>query len=284
MVKFTPRPLTDNVNVSKVSLPREFLVLFAGLMGLLIVGYAALGVTLNILIDKMPSRLEAAAGTLFNFKEFIAVEKYAAIQQEAQHLLDDLTALLPVPSSVYTVHIVDKEDINAIAMPRGHILLFSGLLKEVKSQNELAMVLAHELGHYARRDHLRALGRGVVLMAAAAALFGTDSSVMNVVAGALSTVEMKFSREQEEAADRFALELLRKKYGHVAGATDFFQRLEKEKGLSKFLVFFSTHPLDTRRVGLLNQAAGDLSYPMGDKTPLSPAFEELLEEGKEKNL
>ena len=55
MVQFTPRPIKENVNISKISPKREFLVLFCGLIGILVVCYFCLGVTLNFLIDKMPS-------------------------------------------------------------------------------------------------------------------------------------------------------------------------------------------------------------------------------------
>ena len=44
---------------------------------------------------------------------------------------------------------------NAVALPGGNIVVFAGLLKEIKSENELAMILGHELGHFAHRDHLR---------------------------------------------------------------------------------------------------------------------------------
>lgn len=283
MVQFTPRPLKENVNVTKTSPQREFLVLSLGLLGILLAVYIVLGISLNVLIDHMPSKVDQIAGKLFELKKLETPKKYSEAHQEVQKLLDDLTAFLPDSSLTYTVHIIESDDANAFAMPGGRIGLFTGFLNEVESENELAMVLGHELGHYANRDHLRALGRGIVFVVIASTLFGTDSGVTDLISGALSTVEMKFSRTQEEAADRFALNLMNKKYGHVAGSTDFFERIAKKRDLPKFFAFFSTHPGGDQRVNMINHTIGDLHYILGTKIPLSPIYMEQFQK-KEENL
>ena len=281
MVQFTPRPIKENVNVSKVSLKSEFFVLTLGLMAILVVSYLALGLAMDILIDRMPAKVEQAAAKLFQFKGFETPEKYQEANKEIQALLDEVAAYWPESSRAFTVHIVESEDANAFALPGGRIVLMSGLLKEVESQNELAMILGHELGHYAHRDHLRALGRGVVFMVAASVLFGTDSGVADLIGTTLSTIDLKFSRTQEMRADQFALGLLNKKYGHVAGATDFFERLEKKKDLPRFLNFLLTHPLSAQRIDMINNNIVSLHYTIEPKIPVNPDFKELFSLKKE---
>jgi len=274
MIQFTPRPFKENVNVSKISLKREFFVLTLGLIAILGACYILLGVTLNVLIERIPSKVDHIVGKLFQLKKFETPEKFQLVKQDTQQLLDDLVALLPSTSTIYTIDIIEMDDVNAFAVPGGRVIIFSGLLAEVESENELAMILSHELGHYVHRDHLRALGRGIVFLIITSTFFGTDSGLTDFVGGALSTVDLKFSRIQEEAADLFALDLLNKKYGHTAGATDFFQRIEEKRELPQFLKFLLTHPLGAQRVDTLNSTILSLNYNGGVKRPVSAVLQE----------
>jgi Zn-dependent protease with chaperone function len=91
-------------------------------------------------------------------------------------MLDGLAEDIPFNESSrqqdmqYKIHIIPDPRINAMALPGGNIVVFSALIKETGSENELAFVLAHELGHFANRDHLRGLGRRLLLLTASAAL------------------------------------------------------------------------------------------------------------------
>ena len=67
----------------------------------------------------------------------------------------------PISNRPFHVYVTEVDDINAIALPGSNIIVFSGLLQNIQSENELVMVLGHELGHYAHKDHLRGLGRGL---------------------------------------------------------------------------------------------------------------------------
>jgi len=274
MVKFTSHPIEDNVNVSKVSPIKEFFVLLTSLLGILIVIYFLLGFALDLMIDFMPSRVEAVLTEWMNFKDY---ESSSEREGQVQRLLDNLVVFLPSQDLDYKVHIVDSEDVNALALPGGHIIIYSQLLADVESENELSMILAHELGHYANRDHLRAMGRGVVFLFVSAVFFGTNSSVTNFIGETLKVVVLNFSRQQERMADEFALDLVNKRYGHVGGATDFFKKIKKTEKLPNFLGFFSTHPLSDERIETLDSLIVDLNYPVKARIPLKASFKELLE-------
>lgn len=272
-MKFTPRAFKENVNISKASPLKEMVVLLSWIIGGVLVIYLALGLALDVLVQKMPSKVEQAVGSFFS-KTYNFKKSPTACEEKIQELLDELVQHLPERNFKYTVHVLDNPDVNALALAGGHILVFSGLLEEVESENELAMVLAHELGHFARRDHLRGLGRGVVFIVLSSVVFGMDSQLTEFAQKMLLTTELRFSRQQEAAADKFALELLYKKYGHVAGATDFFNHIrDKTKG-PRFLTFFSTHPYPLERAGLLKEEISQKRYPIKDKIPLSLVEEE----------
>lgn len=276
MVRFTPREIKENVNISSVSPLREFFVLLGGIFGVIILVYLVLGIALDILVQRMPSELEQKIGKFLS-RQYALKKTPDPNEVRIQALLDGLVAYLPENNFNFEVHIQQSPEVNAIALPGGHIVLFSTLLDEVDSENELAMILAHELGHFANSDHLRGLGRGLVLVAISSIVFGVDSTFVNIAQRALITAELKFSRQQEVAADSFALELLYKKYGHAAGAIDFFEHLESKQDAPRFFKFLSTHPHPGDRVTLLNEQIRQNNYTIGEKVPLELKTYEQLE-------
>jgi predicted Zn-dependent protease len=267
-MKFTPKELKKNVNVSAGSPLRELFVLLGGILTGLFLIYIILGITLDILVERIPAQLEKFSGNLFS-KTYSLQQPSSSKEKKVQKILDSLVKDFPEKDLCFTVHIQDNKDANAVSLPGGHILIFSGLLKEIETENELTMILAHEIGHFVRRDHLRKLGRGLVLVFLSAVLFGADSGVVEFVQNALITAELKFSRKQEKMADKFALDLLYKRYGHVAGATDFFVRIQDKQNNSKFLKFLSTHPYARDRISFLKEQIRKKGYVIKEKIPLN---------------
>jgi len=268
-MKFTPREIKENVNISQTSAIREFFVLTSSILGILIAIYLALGFSLDILVDKIPLKTEKKLADFFS-RQFYFDKNRSSEEEYIQKLLDDLVANMPEASYKFNVHIVPAKETNAFAFPGGHILVNTALIEEIGSENELSMVLAHELGHYVHRDHLRGLGRGLVLTVFSIFLFGNDSEVTQFLMRVLLTTDLRFSRRQEAFADAFALELLNKKYGHVAGAADFFKhRMDKEK-CPRIMKYFSTHPLYADRISMINGEILKKGYKVGEKVPLAP--------------
>ena len=240
-MEYTPRPIRDEVNVSPEHPLREFFLLAGGLLGGLLVLYLVLGFILNLVVPRIDPSLEEYLGNFF-LASFTQEEKPTTAGQRLQALLDDLVHEMEAPTRKYRVHLVPSREANAFALPGGHIVVMSGLVLEALSENELSMIIGHELGHFRNRDHLRGLGRGLVLVVFSSVLFGADSALSRLSATLLGSAEMKFSQRQELQADARGLELLVKKYGHAGGATDFFRRVgEKEKG-NRLTYFFASHP------------------------------------------
>lgn len=265
-MKYTPKALTENVNVSKTHPLKEFTLLVGGILGALIFLYLLLGFALElVVVPRMPYALEQSLGKLFlgNYK----VEK-SAHTQYLQALLDRMVASLPPQPLEFQVHVEDNSAVNALALPGGHMVVYTGLLDEVESENELAMILGHELGHFSKRHHLRGLGRGLVFLVLSAIVLGEQSGITQFLQGSLGQVEAKFSQRQEREVDEFGLHLLHKTYGHVGGATDFFERTQKEKSRSNLAYFFASHPSPTNRVDHLKELIESFQYAIREKTPL----------------
>lgn len=174
----------------------------------------------------------------------------------------------------YKVLYIPDATVNALAIPGDRIILYGGLVAQATSENELMMIMGHELGHFAHRDHLRSLGRGLGLQLSLALLLGDTSTLSKLAASGVTALSAaQFSQSQEREADEFGLTLLQKTYGQVAGATDFFARLnQKDKAT---IAFLATHPASGDRVQHLEQLIQQRRYQVGTPSSLPTTLQTL---------
>ena len=192
-------------------------------------------------------------------------------------LLDRLENNLPQKQHSqrdYQVLYIPEPTINALALPGDKIVIYQGLIEKVSSENELMMVLGHELGHFAHRDHLRGLGNSLLIRACLGFFLG-DLGVFQIPVGnSIETIaNAQYSQSQEIQADAFGLTLLNKSYGHVAGATDFFRTLSKEQ--KNNISFLSSHPTSQKRIQELKQLIKQNNYLSKERSPLPQTLSNL---------
>lgn len=267
MIKFTPKQLKRNVNVSKTHPLLELFWLLGGLIVVTGVFFALLGVGVDWVASKTSIGVENWLGK--QVLESFPAEENRALNKQLSALVDKLPADSRLHQYNFRTFLVADDEVNAIALPGGNIIVFSGLLKQVESENELTMILAHELRHFEHRDHLQGLGRGLGLMVGSLLLFGENSAVTDLISKALLTFQVRYSQSQESAADRFGLELLVKRFGHAGGSTDFFIRTAK-KTSSTIPYLLASHPHPEARIELLEQLIEEYDYPLNPTLPLPP--------------
>ncbi|MEL7511466.1 MAG: M48 family metallopeptidase, partial [Cyanobacteria bacterium J06554_3] len=151
------------------------------------------------------------------------------------------------------VKILDTPLENAMVTAGSYLFVTDGLLNEVQSENELAFVMAHEMGHLHHRDPLNALGRSLVWVTILSLLgFSPSQNSVVVPNNAFNLAELSHSRGQETDADDYAIALIMARYGHGAHSLDFFKRMQlKELDLGLFNTvteWQQTHPLSSARV------------------------------------
>lgn len=144
------------------------------------------------------------------------------------------------------IRVVNIGVVNAVTLPGGHVLLFDGLVREAGSADEVAGVLAHELGHVDHRDVLASLIRQLGLSVVLGGLGGDVGGWFNTLLSA------GYSREAESAADGYAIDMLRDANVSPLATAGFFERLAKvEKVAPRTAAVFgyvSSHPMsDARR-------------------------------------
>ena len=156
---------------------------------------------------------------------------------------------------------VDKNaEINACAYPGGVVLVNSGLVADA-SDDEIAGVVGHEIGHVLHRDTLRAtlhtLG-WTVTFEVFLHLIGLGSTNGELKGSQMADLIVKlesldFSRSQEAAADQEGVQLSMKAGYSGDGLVRFFEKQKAKKGhtdgvVEKLNGLFSTHPLDEQRI------------------------------------
>lgn len=132
----------------------------------------------------------------------------------------------------FKVVAVDWGLVNAFAAPGGRILVTRGLIRSARSAEEVAGVLAHEIGHglelHPEAGIVRALGVSALLDI----MMGGSSGTMGSITGYL--IQTSYAREDEHAADLQALRLMRDSAISQEGLANFFERFAKKEEKSSF--------------------------------------------------
>ena len=167
-----------------------------------------------------------------------------------------------------TVRIIKHPMVNAFAAPGGQIVFMNGLIQEAKSVDEVAGVLAHELGHVVERHPTASAIRVIGVMTLLDLIMGDGSAVIEALSEAGSLLLLTaYSRTDEAAADKIALDMLEKADIDTGGLAAFFGRLAKKHNIdSTLLSYISTHPSSAEREKLAGAAAG-----RGQRSALSDA-------------
>ena len=268
-MNYQPSLPEHNDNVSHQHPVREFFVLIAGVLAFVLMGYWALGFFVDIAVGYLSPEQEAQLFSKVNIDWDFGEESMPEEQAKLQSLVDAFKPCLSLPYPI-TVSLVKSEVVNAMAVPGGKMVVFSGLLDSVSSTNGLMFVLAHELGHFKNRDHLRLMGRGIVLGILAMLAFGGDAGISDILASTINLRTAKYSQSRESQADHTALQALHCHFGHVGGATELFESLKsQEEGFDfEMLHYFSSHPELQQRIDDLHQLAQELGYSAKDTKKL----------------
>lgn len=258
-----------NDNVSHEHPLKDFLLILLALSLAVLAGIWAAGLLVDRVVDGMRPETEARLTRLLAPPLPPTRKDAAAREAWLQSQLDAMRACAGIDGPV-SVRLVASREANAVVLPGGIVLVHAGLLEQVKSENGLAFVLAHELSHLVHRDHLRAVGRSLVVIAAATVLTGDGSWAAGVLAPARHLGETGHSRERESLADARALRMLQCRYGHVGGATEFFEALRKQDGEAPaFTHYLASHPSMASRIEALQLAMRQAGLHSGPVQPLS---------------
>jgi Zn-dependent protease with chaperone function len=167
-------------------------------------------------------------------------------------------AALPYP---VRVDVVRRPDFNAFALPGGHIYAFQGLIDRAQSPDEVAGVLAHEIGHVAHRDGTRTVLQAAGLSFLFGMMLGDFVGGGAVVIAAKTVVRSSYSRRVEMSADLYSVGLMRRVGGDPRALATILTRVtaDKDEGIK----ILADHPDTKDRVIAINAIS-----PKGAAPPL----------------
>ncbi len=153
----------------------------------------------------------------------------------------------------FTFSIIDSSGINAFATPGGYVYIYSGLIELTENEDQLAGVLAHEIGHIKARhiaqtiEDSKKINIATIAAILAGAFLGGSSEMSAAVASfsmaTATTLNLKYSREHEEEADRLGMSYLVQTGYNGEGMLDFLKIMRKYEFYSSFIPsYFLTHP------------------------------------------
>lgn len=237
------------------------------------------GIAVALLAASLAFAPSAGAVNLFSVQQDVQAGRQAASQVDRQlpmvrdaqvnnyvnAIVRRLAAQAGGPQFPYQARVVSSRELNAFSLPGGFIYVNSGLISAVRSEDELAGVLAHEIAHVAERhgteQATKAYGAQAGVGMLAQVLGGRSRRVglpeQIIGAVGLNAAFMKWSRNAEYEADRVGAQMMaRAGYDPMAMAT-FFDLLQAQKRRNPNAVasFFSSHPPASDRSARIRAAA-----------------------------
>ncbi len=194
-------------------------------------------------------------------------------QQALEKLVDELAKAIPNPGGYkFKVRVVNDEMVNAFAAPAGEIVVFRGLIDNADNEDEIAGVLAHEMGHVIYQHPTKGLVTGLGISMLTAIIFGSTGDFASTAAVLSQVYQLKYSREYEMEADKMAGEVLYNVNIGSQGLSTFFSKIseldveikpkkkKKKKNKDedraeyvKILDYMSTHPATDDRIEMIKQ-------------------------------
>lgn len=267
-MKYIPRIPSEGINVKDDNTLIEFTLLASTLLVGTIASYALLGWIADRYVTSLSPRTEKAmvrSINVFPSGAFGDEKPNATLER----LFNGLKHKSPKPMDNIEIHEACKDEINAFAVPGGKIIVLQGLIAQTTSEEELAFVVAHELGHFYHKHHLKGLGRGLLYMGLSA-FIGSELPMMDQIVKVDEWVGTKFSQEDERMADLFAAQLFVKHYGHATGMKDFFTKLQEKERDPLLSGWMSSHPMTESRIKMLDALIAKHHWKEGTRTPLPP--------------
>ena len=238
---FIPKEVDDEVNIRPSDRITDMVALFAAALTILVLLLAVCVFAMQTAATYISPQAET--------KYFSWLSKSMQDQAIDDEEMQVFVAKLTKQQKLYDVQlsIACDNTPNAFALPGGSIVVNKGLLEDIKTEEGMAFVLAHEIGHLVQRHHMRSLGMGF-LQIILSWVFPMETAAIWGLLEKLFT--SAYSRDQEASADSYALSLMQKIYGSTKGAEEFFENIKNQpqEKLHRAFWLTSSHPMTESRI------------------------------------
>lgn len=154
----------------------------------------------------------------------------------------------------FKLHHIDDKLINAYYIGNGNIMIFEGLLQQLKTEDQLAALIAHEMGH-AVKEHLTEDLQRNMSLSILNLLFNhfTENEYQTMTNIAQNLIANGYSREQEQESDIYAVDLMMRSIYDPEGLIELMKIFKENSHNLKLLEFTQTHPIPESRIKYLNE-------------------------------
>ncbi len=195
-------------------------------------------------IQKITDRTEQKLGELFweVFKKIEKENKNIQVVNSIDSIVTRICKSNKIDREAIMVHILDKDDINAFALPNGHLILYSGLILNSDNQEELTGVICHEIAHielnHVMKKLIKEIGLSVLIS------MTTENGGKEIIKETAKMLSSSaFDRSLEKAADIKAVEyLINAKVNPEPFANFLYKLSDNENKATEYLTWISTHP------------------------------------------
>ena len=180
--------------------------------------------------------------------------RYAQAYSRVETIMKSIAQSGEIPNAdqfEWKLNLINKPVLNAFAVPGGHLYFYTGLIKYLDDESQLAGVIAHEMAHVGLRHSTAQMTKQYGVSALLSWVMGSNASQTAQMAGQVlgALTSTAFSRNDEYQADEYAVRSLSATSYDPRGVAGFFIKLEAEGATSSGVpTFLSTHPSPANRV------------------------------------
>lgn len=196
-------------------------------------------------------------------EEKFGLTKDTGMQERVSEIGQKLAGVCDRPDLTYSFRVLEGEDLeeeqrhNAFALPGGYVYIFKEMVGDTESDDELAAILAHEIGHIVAKHSIKKLQSsiGMTGLSLIGAVTPGDERAKRKASIAITELMMAYNRQAEFEADKLSVAYLKKAgYDPKAAVTFTDRMLEKQlKGKIHRYHYFRTHPYISERRAMLNK-------------------------------
>jgi Zn-dependent protease with chaperone function len=175
------------------------------------------------------------------FERTVRLSTDAALVERLDRIGRRLVRVCDRPDLPYEFHVVETDDVNAVAFPGGFVYAFAGLIEALPSDDALAFVISHEIAHAAKRHWARRYEKAVKL------------SVLTLGYGDVLHIFLQphYSRRYESEADHYGMLWAAKAGFAPDGALEAMRTLKELARTSGGIPIFRSHPFTEKRLNRL---------------------------------
>lgn len=228
---------------------KKVYLLLAGMLGLMVAAYFLfVYVFPSIAIKFVSEEREISMGNEL-YQQWVANQE---INQTATNAIQDFANQLKLSRNYpIKVTVVNSEEVNAFAMPGGHIVVNTGLLDKMIKPESLVALLGHEASHINKRHSLHNILESMSTGFLLSFFLRSGTGISQFVIGNANTLrELHYSRQLEAEADREGMIIMERNKVDPRGMLalmNTLQEVDQETGMPQ-ISFLSTHPLTEDRI------------------------------------